>query len=85
MNLKLGEWNELIEHGNKCCDALKIFTGHDVRLKPYTMSDGSKGLSIQVLDAFGEVFAEYRSGIDTYENMKAMINKISARIHVEFG
>ena len=69
MNIKLNEWNELVRYGNELCDTLAE-KGYDVRLKPYTMYDGRKGLAMQVFDAFGKFFKEYYSGVDTYQTMK---------------
>lgn len=82
MNIKLNQWNELIEHGNQLCRCLKLL-GYDVRLKPYTMYDGRKGLSMQVLDSCGNIFTEYQSGVDTFNIMKATMTKNAARITVE--
>lgn len=69
MNVTLKEWNKLIEYGNELCKDLKNM-GYDVRLKPYTMYDGRKGLYFQLFDSFGNFFKEYASGIDTFKNMK---------------
>ena len=68
--MKLNEWNDLIIYGNKICDMLKA-KGYDVELMPYTIYDGRKGLSMIVLDAFGDFFKVYYSGIDTPEIMMA--------------
>ena len=70
MNVKLNEWNELIEYGRKICKNLFEKNGYDVRLKPYTTYDGRKGLKLQVFDNFGCFFTEYATGIGTYTEMK---------------
>jgi hypothetical protein len=82
MNIKLSEWNELIKYGNELCDNLKE-RGYDVRLKPYTMYDGRKGLAMQVFDSFGNFFKEYYSGVDTYEFMKNAMYMNEQRIMTE--
>lgn len=82
MNIKLNEWNKLIEYGNELCNSLKE-KGYDVRLKPYTMYDGRKGLTMQVFDAFGKFFKEYYSGVDTYSMMKNVMYMNARRIATE--
>lgn len=82
MNVKLNEWNKLIEYGNELCNSLKE-KGYDVRLRPYTMYDGRKGLTMQVFDAFGKFFKEYYSGVDTYSMMKNVMCMNARRIATE--
>lgn len=81
-NVKLSEWNELVRYGNELCGSLKE-NGYDVRLKPYTMYDGRKGLSMQVFDTFGEFYKEYYSGVDTYKTMKNVMCMNARRIITE--
>ena len=69
MNIKLNEWNELVKYGEHLCDVLKE-KGYDVRLKPYAVYDGRKGLSMQVFDGHGNYFTTYYSGINNYEIMR---------------
>lgn len=47
--MKLTEWTNLIDYGNALCATLQE-KGYDVRLKPYTMYDGRRGLTMQVFD-----------------------------------
>lgn len=80
--MKLTEWTNLINYGNALCTTLKD-KGYDVRLKPYTMYDGRKGLAMQVFDPNGDLFNEYRSGIDTPEMMQKIMNRNMYRIMAE--
>ena len=80
--MKLTEWTNLIDYGNALCVTLKE-KGYDVRLKPYTMYDGRKGLVMQVFDSDGDLFNEYRSGIDTPEIMQKIMDRNMRRIMVE--
>lgn len=80
--MKLTEWTNLIDYGNALCATLKE-KGYDVRLKPYTMYDGRKGLAMQVFDSDGDLFNEYRSGIDTPEIMQKIMDRNMRRIMVE--
>lgn len=80
--MKLTEWINLINYGNSLCATLKE-KGYDVRLKPYTVYDGRKGLSMQVFDSNGDLFTEYRSGIDTPEIMKRIMDRNMRRIMIE--
>lgn len=82
MNIKLNEWSKLIKYGNELCNGLKE-KGYDVRLKPYTMYDGRKGLTMQVFDTFGKIFKEYHSGVDTFAMMKNIMCVNARRIIVE--
>lgn len=82
MNIKLNEWNELIKYGNELCNNLKE-KGYDVRLRPYTMYDGRKGLTMQVFDMLGNFFTEYYSGIGTYMTMRTNMYMNMKRIIVE--
>ena len=69
MNVTLKEWNELIVCGNDICNELKD-RGLNVKLKPYEMYNGNKGLSFQVLDIMGNVFNTYQSGTSDFQTMK---------------
>lgn len=80
--MKLTEWTNLINYGNSLCATLKE-KGYDVRLKPYTVYDGRKGLSMQIFDSNGDLFTEYRSGIDTPEIMKRIMDRNMRRIMIE--
>lgn len=80
--MKLTEWTNLVDYGNALCTTLKD-KGYDVRLKPYTMYDGRKGLAMQVFDPNGGLFNEYRSGIDTPEMMQKIMNRNMYRIMAE--
>lgn len=80
--MKLTEWTNLVDYGNALCATLKE-KGYDVRLKPYTMYDGRRGLTMQVFDLNGDLFNEYYSGIDTPETMKRMMDRNMRRIMVE--
>lgn len=80
--MKLTAWTNLVDYGNALCTILKD-KGYDVRLKPYTMYDGRKGLAMQVFDSNGDLFTEYRSGIDTPEIMKRIMDRNMRRIIVE--
>ena len=82
MNIKLNEWNKLIEYGKELCNIL-IERGYDVRLKPYTVYDGRKGLSMQVFDDDGNYFKEYYSGIDTFNTMRESMRLNFKRIIAE--
>lgn len=80
--MKLNEWNKLIEYGNELCNDLKE-KGYDVRLMPYTLYDGRKGLVMQVLDSVGNVFKEYYSGVGEFEMIKASISMNARRVFAE--
>ena len=80
--MKITEWTNLVDYGNALCTTLKD-KGYDVRLKSYTMYDGRKGLAMQVFDVNGELFKEYRSGIDAPETMKRIMDRNMRRIMVE--
>ena len=80
MNVKLTEWNNLLDYGNELCNKLKE-NGIDVRLKPYCTYDGRKGLSFQVFDKCGNLFTEYKSGVDTYNTMKYIMFLNAKRIY----
>ena len=80
--MKLNEWNDLITYGNMLCDTLKQ-DGYDVRLAPYTVCDGRKGLVMQVYDSFGDVFKEFYSGIDRIKIMKLTMYMNMKRIKTE--
>ena len=80
--MKLNEWNDLIEYGNMLCNTLKQ-DGYDVRLSPYTVCNGRKGLVMSVLDSFGDVFKEFYSGIDEIEIMKTTMYRNMERIKTE--
>ena len=77
--MTLSAWNTIIAYGNKLCNELND-DGYNVVLKSYTMYDGRKGLKMQVLDAFGEVYKEYYSGINSPHimmlQMEANVQKI---------
>lgn len=62
MNLNLNEWNEFVDYGNTLCERLAR-EGYNVRLEPYTLYDGNKGLYIRLFDKRGNFYAEYASGI----------------------
>lgn len=79
MNVKLDEWNKLIEYGNKLCNELKT-KGYDVRIKSYTVYDGRKGLAMQIFDINGKFFAEYVSGVGTYNTIKENMYRNMKRI-----
>lgn len=82
MNLKLSEWNELIKYGELLCTSLKE-RNYNVKLKPYTVYDGRKGLVMQVFDDFGNFMTEYYSGIDTFNIMKNTMYMNMRRIITE--
>ena len=73
MNINLIQWNKLIKYGNELCENLKE-KGYDVRLKPYTIYDGKKGLEMQVFDSFGYLFKGYYSGTSGFETMKYVMS-----------
>lgn len=77
--MKLSDWNKLMEHGKKLCADLKE-KGYDVRLRPYTMYDGRKGLYMQVFDSNGKFYKEYASGIDSFNMMKLIMEANARRI-----
>lgn len=60
--IKLSDWNEAINYGQKICEQAKN-ERYDVKLKPYTLYDGSKGLCMQVFDFRGNLHMEYATGI----------------------
>lgn len=82
MYIRLNEWNELINYGNELCYQLKD-NGYDVRLRSYTLYDGRQGLIMQMFDAFGHVFKEYYSGVDTFATMKNNMSMNVRRIMTE--
>lgn len=77
--MKLSDWNNLMEHGKKLCADLKE-KGYDVRLRPYTMYDGRKGLYMQVFDSNGKFYKEYASGIDSFSIMKLIMEANARKI-----
>ena len=77
--MKLSDWNKLMEYGKKLCTNLKE-KGYDVRLRPYTMYDGRKGLYMQVFDSNGNFYKEYASGIDSFDMMKIIMESNARRI-----
>ena len=79
MDMTLTQWNELVEYGATLCNAL-IDKGHQVKLKPYTMHDGRKGLAMQVFDNLGNFFTEYYTGIYPYATMRKNLQTIAKRI-----
>lgn len=82
MYIELNKWNELISYGHRLCHQLKE-NGYDVELRSYTLYDGRRGLSMQVLDKFGCVFKEYFSGVGTYEMMSGAMAMNVQRIAIE--
>lgn len=77
--MTLSDWNKLVEYGKELCTELRL-KGYNVILKPYTMYDGRKGLKMQVLDAFGDVYKEYYSGIDNPFMMQTTMMSNARRI-----
>lgn len=73
MNINLIQCNKLVKYGNELCENLKE-KGYDVRLKPYTMYDGKKGLEMQVFDSSGCFFKGYYSGTSGFETMKYVMS-----------
>lgn len=80
--MTLSDWNKLIEYGKELCAKLN-FEVYNVALKPYTMYDGRKGLKMQVLDSFGDVYKEYYSGIDLPHIMQIQMETNARRIKQE--
>lgn len=79
MNLKLKEWNEACDYAKVVCEDLRL--KYNVRLKPYSMYDGRKGIKLQVFDNMDNFFIEYMTGIHTNINdMKKAIDKAALRI-----
>ena len=76
MNVKIDEWNKLLEYGSILADEIRRKKGYEVRIKPYSVYDGRKGLAMQVFDINGNFLAEYVSGAGTY----LMIKKICIKI-----
>lgn len=70
MNMNINEWNKVIAYAKTC--EIKI---DNIRMKPYTQYNGTKGIEIQIFDAEGHYFKSVYSGI--YENADDYITKIN--------
>lgn len=80
MNLKLSDWNESCRYAKEVCDKLNS-KGCNVKIKPYTMYDGRKGIYFITLDNMNEPFNLYATGIHTNINdMKKAIDDMALRI-----
>lgn len=61
--LKLRDWERVQSLAHIYAEELKVTYNIDVRVKPYTMYDGRKGIALQLFDKYGKFFKEYCSGI----------------------
>jgi len=83
MNLKLNEWNESCKYAEKVCETLKD-KGFNIKIKPYSMYNGSKGIHLQIFDCFGNFFSQYATGTCTNVlDMKKSIDRMANRIITE--
>ena len=73
--LKLTEWNSVMHYAQKKCSEI---TDCDMRIRPYTMYDGRKGIYVQIFDDFGKFYRQFPSGIwdSAEEYMKAIDHAI---------
>ena len=74
MNLSIYEWEQIQDYAHVCADELKHKYNLDVRVKPYTMYDGRRGVYLQLFDKYGVYFTEYASGI--YKTVNEYIKAI---------
>lgn len=61
MNVSYREWNQLLQEGESLCDAIRR-ESCSVKMRPYTTSNGNKGIAFQLRDLHGDLFQEFTSG-----------------------
>ena len=81
--ISLKEWDYILKYADKLCADL-CNDGIPVRKQPYQVSDGRRGLYIQVLDSDGNFLYEYASGIDTMQHMIMNLDAVTSRIRKEY-
>ena len=83
MNVTLNEWNTLLTKSEEICADLTA-NGIDVKIKPYTIYNGDKGISFLVLDKCGDVFLSCFSGTGTAREIEAGMRLNALRIKKNF-
>lgn len=74
--LNLSDWSEVLRYAKELADKASKDFGIDVRVKPYTMYDGAKGIHFQVFDSDGNFYDEYASGIcDSLDEYKQALQR----------
>lgn len=84
MNVSLTEWNKLLAEAKDICEDLNR-KGCSVKMMPYTMYTGHKGITFKVLDQQGEPFQSFVFGAGTADEIRTTMRKISYRILRECG
>ena len=84
MNVSLTEWNKLLAEAKDICGDLNQ-KGCSVKMMPYTMYNGHKGITFKVLDQQGEPFQSFMSGAGTADEIRNEMRKNSCRILKECG
>ena len=84
MNVSLMEWNKLIAEAKDICEGLNQ-KGCSVKMMPYTMYTGHKGITFKVLDQQGEPVQSFVFGAGTADEIRTTMRKISYRILRECG
>lgn len=84
MNVSLTEWNKLLAEAKDICEDLNR-KGCSVKMTPYTMYTGHKGITFKVLDQQGEPFQSFVFGAGTADEIRTTMRKISYRILRECG
>ena len=84
MNVSLTEWNKLLTEAKDICEDLNR-KGCSVKMMPYTMYTGHKGITFKVLDQQGEPFQSFVFGAGTADEIRTTMRKISYRILRECG
>ena len=79
MNVTLNEWNTLLTKSEEICADLTA-NGIDVKIKPYTIYNGDKGISFLVLDKCGDVFLSCFSGTGTAREIE--VHKSLRELHL---
>lgn len=78
--MSIADWNKTIEYANNLCNELNEH-GRNVRIRPYTMYDGRKGLYMQLFDCFNNFYNEYATGIwNTFDEMKRALERTAQMI-----
>lgn len=84
MNVSLTEWNKLLAEAKNICEDLNQ-KGCSVKMMPYTMYNGHKGITFKVLDQQGETFQSFMSGAGTADEIRNGMRENSYRILRECG
>ncbi len=84
MNVSLLEWNKILAEAKEICEDLNQ-KGCSVKMMPYTMYNGHKGITFKVLDQQGEPFQSFMSGAGTADEIRTTMRENSYRILRECG